>query len=347
MTFKDIHGNEAVVSALRGMVDSGRIPHAMLLHENDGGGAVPIVLAFIRYLYCRNRHDGDACCACPACNRTAKLIHPDVHFVYPVTTGSRAGTDKPTSESYLKYWRELVTENPYFFEGEMYAAFGIEGKSGNIAVAEAKSVLDRLSLSAVEGGYRTVVVYLPEKMNLQAANTLLKMVEEPPENTLFLMVTHDPEKVLKTIYSRCLFMRVLPLSREDEHRFHPEEGAELQAHGDLFADLMNALMDKDLMSALEAGEAMAALSSREKQKSFCKFASAGMRKVFLLQQKLPALADLREDERPFYEKMAASFKKTFPRNAMTQIDRAAGLLERNVNQKIIFTDLVDRLYRNL
>ena len=331
MRLSDIKGNSAIVSALRGMVDTGRIPHAMLFHENDGGGALLIVLSFLQYLYCRDRRGGDSCGECPSCNKISKLIHPDVHFVFPVA--SKGSVEKPTSETFISEWRELVLSNPYFFENQLYDALGLENKQGVIAVSEAKSLLAKLSLFGVEGGYRSVIVYLPEKMNIQAANTLLKMVEEPPEKTIFLMITHEPEKVLSTIYSRCLFMRVRPLGREDLRSVHPEEDAEYSTYADIFGDLMNALVARDLLTALETADALIDLKNREKQKSFFKFASEALRKIFLLQQ-----------ESEYYNRLAGSVKRSFSRVALTYMDRAQTLLERNVNQKIIFTDLVNRLY---
>ena len=189
-----------------------------------------------------------------------------------------------------------------------------------------------------------MVVYLPEKMNQQAANALLKMVEEPPEKTLFLLVTLQPEKVLTTIFSRCLFLRVRPFSREEDRAIHAKEGAETTEMADLFHDLLDALVRKDLLSALEAADAVADLGSREKQKRFCRVASEGLRNIFLLQQGLPDLADLLGDEKPFYEETAAKLRKNFSRQALAALDRALLLLERNVNQKILFTDLVNRLY---
>ena len=315
-----------VAAVLRQMAESGRIPHAMLLHENDGGGAYPLILDFLDAVYGHNP-------------RVKRLIHPDIHFVFPV-----AGPDKPVSERFIGAWRELLLENPCFYENELYTAIGIDSKQSLISVFEARSILDKLSLSAVEGGYRTVVVYLPEKMNPQAANALLKMVEEPPENTLFLLVTHQPERVLTTIFSRCLFLRVPPLSREEDRVVHAKEGAETNELSDLFHDLLDALVRKDLLGALETGDAVADLGSREKQKRFCRVASEGLRNIFLLQQGLPDLADLLGDERPFYEEMAAKLRKNFSRQALSALDRVLLLLERNVNQKILFTDLVNRLY---
>ncbi len=320
-------GSSATLSAtLHRMVESGRIPHAMLLHENDGGGAYPLLLDFLDDLYGHNP-------------RVKKLIHPDIHFIFPVSGG-----DKPVSDDFILKWRNLLQENPCFYEHEMYAALGIAEKQGLISVHEARSVLDKLSLAAVEGGWRTVVVYLPEKMNLQAGNALLKMVEEPPEKTLFLLVTHQPEKVLTTIASRCLFLRIPPFTREEALRIHPQERGEMTGLADLFHDLMEAVTSRDLLGALETGGALADLGNREKQKAFCRFAGEALRDIFLLQQGMAGLAGIPEDERPFYEKMAAKCRRTFPRQALACLDRAVVLLERNVNQKILFTDLVDRFY---
>ena len=324
-----VYGNTEVVTALHEMVEARRIPHAMMFHEDDGGGAFPLIVNFLEELY------GGA-------PRVGKLIHPDIHFVFPV-----AGPLKPLSQQFLVPFRALALQHPCFYERELYAAIGIEGKQSNISVNEARSILEKLSLSAVEGGYRTVVVYLPEKMNLPAANALLKMIEEPPERTLFLLITHAPEKVLQTIASRCLFMRVQPLSREDFREVHPRERDTDMQYADLFHDLMTALVSRNLLSALEAGEAVAALDSREKQKEFCRFSGAALREVFLIQQKLPELGRLPEGEEAFYQQLAKGLKPTFIRKTLPFFDRALLLVERNVNQKILFTDLVNQLYIRL
>ena len=324
-----LYGNTEVIAALHQMVESGRIPHALLLHEDDGGGALPIALHFLEELY-------------GGSPRVGRLIHPDIHFVFPV-----AGEKQPVSLQFIAPFRELVQENPYFFENELYEAIGIEGKQSNISVAEARSILEQLSLSAVEGGWRSVVLYLPEKMNPQAANALLKMVEEPPEQTLFLLITHAPEKVLVTIASRCLHMRVQPLSPEAERDVHAKEAAGDAQLRDLFHDLLNALVEKDLLNALETGEALADLKVRERQKAFCRLASADLRRIFLLQQKMDALAAVAPDEKEWFAAMAARLKPAFPRFAMGCLDKALLLLERNVNQKILFTDLVNQLYTRI
>ena len=128
MKFSEIIGHEDIKKVLVSMADSGRVPHAMLFYENEGCGGLALALAFIQYINCRHRHDGDSCGECPSCNKISKLIHPDMHFVFPVTSGPKAdSSSKPTSDSYIRYWRELVLGNPYFLENGLYKALGIEG----------------------------------------------------------------------------------------------------------------------------------------------------------------------------------------------------------------------------
>ena len=356
MIFDDIIGNAEVKKALVGMADSGRVPHAIMLYENDGCGAISIALGFLEYLM--------------RSQKVARLVHPDVHFIFPVTKGSKVSTDKPTSESYLKYWRELVAANPYFLENNLSDALGIEGKSSMIAIAEAKFIIDKLSFHSLEGGYRAVVVYLPEKMNKDAANRLLKSVEEPPEKTLFIFITHAPEKVLTTISSRCQGIRVLPLSKEEvtqvlEDRFSMSEekasaAAEMSggsvgraleylsetedvgADFDMFSSLMRSLVARDLPAALDVAEQLSSLPSRERAKSFCVYASEGFRKIFMIKQGLPRLANLSPKERELFPALAGGCRKSFPRTASTCLDDAVKLIDRNINLKILFCDLVDR-----
>jgi len=373
MKFSEIIGNEEIKKALAGMIDSGRIPHAMMFYENDGCGALQIILAFLQYLYCKDKSGSDSCGTCSECNKIGKLIHPDIRFVFPVAGGSKVSSSvKPTSESYIQYWRELLLANPFFLENELNDALGIEGKSSVIAVPEAKVILESLSLTSVEGGYSTIVLYLPEKMNQEAANRLLKIVEEPPEKTLFLMITHNPEKVLQTISSRCQGVRIMPLGREEIVRiltssFGKDQNQAAQAammaggsvgtalhylsdqsdynvNLDLFSDLMRGLLSNNLLASLEVGETIAALDSREKQKAFCKFAGECLRKIFFLQQNIPGIVGITSEELPFFQEVAAKSKRSFCRNAMTYLDRAQLLIERNVNQKLLFCDMVDRMF---
>jgi len=316
MKFEDIKGNENVKQALTAMVNTGRVPHAIMFHEDDGGGAIAFCQAFLQMLM-------------PS-GRVSKMLHLDVHYTFPVA-GELTREDREA-------WRDLVLSNPYFTENQLCEALGTEGKNSLISVSEAKSILEALSLNALEGGYRAVVIYLPEKMNPMAANKLLKAIEEPSDKTLFLLITHAPEKVLVTISSRCQNIRIVPSLQVESGLDNEDE--DMKA---IFEDLMKALLSSDLMTALSLGEKAAALPSREKAKSFCKYASFRLRNVFLMQQGVNSLAG----EDTFAAELSSKLKKNFPRKATESLGRASMLIERNVNMKILFTDLVDRLYINM
>ena len=324
MTFAQVQGNTQVKQVLAGMVDAGRVPHAILFHEEDGGGAFPLAMAFLQYLFCKHRSGGDSCGTCPSCGKISKLIHPDVHLVFPTAAGM-------LSEQFMEPLRRLVAENPSFREAELSDALGIEGKNALIAVAESRRLLEKLSLSALEGGYRAVVIYLPERLNAEAANRLLKMIEEPPQQTQFLLIAHQPDKVLPTIASRCQRIRIQPAGTVPGVEF---------ADGELLDDLMDALLAKDLPAALEAAERIAALPSRESARNFCIFAADRLRQLFLCQQGIEGAGQVSPQAR----RWAAGCRKTFPRQALAVLDRAQTLIGRNVNLKILFADMADRLY---
>lgn len=374
MGFSSIYGNDVLKSALRTMADSGKVPHAIMFYENDGGGALDLIQAFMQYLNCGEHNGDDACGKCPSCGQTAKFIHPDIHYTFPITSGTKVSGEvgKLICSDFSQYWRELVTANPYFLESELTEALGIDKKSGAISIAEGRDIQRRLSMSSVTGGYRAVVIYLPEKMNVQTANSLLKLIEEPPEQTLFMMITHSPHSVLQTISSRCLHVRVLPLTKTEVaqtlvSRFgiSPSEADEVASYcggsvglaryelsdkaatavlENLFGDLMDKILSRDLLSVLSVGEELAALESREKQKAFCNFAGEAMRKIFLLRQGMESISFVSPGERAFYQDLAARCAPSFPKNAVTALDKATMLLDRNVNQKIIFCNLVNRLF---
>ena len=351
MRFADVIGNAEVARTLANMADSGRVAHAMLMYENEGCGALALALAYVQYLNCSNPSGGDSCGECPSCRQMSKLIHPDVHFVFPVNKGPKTSDDKPTSESYIKYWRELAVADPYFTESDLQKAIGIESKNGLIAVAEAKSIINKLSLTAVGDGYKAVIFYLPEKMNQETANRLLKMVEEPPVQTLFIFITHAPEKVLQTIFSRCQSVRVMPLTKEEAARVNAlkpqSEDSDADVFQELFYDLMNGIVSRDLMAALECGEAIAALDSREKQKAFCAYAGDCMRKIFMIQRNMPQIAGVEDGEQEFYAFLAQKCGQEFCSKSMTNIEKVVAMIDRNVNSKILFCDLVNRMFLSI
>lgn len=346
MKFSEITGNGQLKQTLVSMVDNGRVPHAILLYENDGGGAVPIALTFIQYLNCRHRHDGEPCGECPSCKQASKLIYPDTHYVFPVNKSTKVKDDKPTSESFVGLWRELVLDNPWFREEDLQETLGIEGKKGEIALQEAKNILNTMSLTPVADGYKAIICYLPEKMNATAANKLLKMVEEPPEKSVFVFITHSPEKMMQTIFSRCQSMRVLPLTRQEQALVSGSEkgDAELSA---IAADMLNACVERNLLEALNVSETAAALPSREKQKDFLLCLSEVVRGIFLVQNSMEELLDLSEADARLCRKLAGVLRKAFCPKVSAAIDGTVRLLDRNVNSKMLFCDLVDRIFASI
>lgn len=328
MKFADISSNSRVCKALASMVDAGRVPHAILLHEDDGGGAMAVAQAFLQYLFCLDHSGQDSCGVCPSCNKISKLIHPDVYYIFPVS-GAPTG-------SFLKEFRRTVVMEPYFTEARLYENLGLENKSAIINVAESKAILETLSLSALEGGYKAVVIYLPERMNKEAGNRLLKSIEEPPAMTQFILVSHAPEQMLQTIVSRCQRIRLTPLPKGSSVTSSVTESFSLLA-----TQMMDALVSRDMLSSLEVGENASALPSRDSMRAFCRYMSEVCRNVFLLQQGMDKMIDR---SLPDCSRWASKAKKSFARGAMSALGRASEMIGRNVNQKIVFADLVDRLF---
>lgn len=316
MRLEEIKGNEVVRQALKSMVDTKRVPQAILFHEDEGAGGVSMAIAFLQYLI--------------SSPKVSKMIHPDIHFVFPVNLGM-------TAQSIVSF-RELVLNKPYFRNSEYNDALGIENKSSVISVADANNILNKLSYNALEGGYKAVVMFLPEKLNINAANKLLKAIEEPPAQTLFLLITQNPEQVIPTIRSRCQLIRLEPL-RDDYLGENDYIAEELE----LFHSLMSAILNRDLQETLNVGESLAAISSRDKARSFCAVASDRLRQIFYMQQGMEELVDKKTDMK-FVNEIATKSKKTFPRMALAAFDRAQMLVGRNVNQKVLFCDLVNKLY---
>lgn len=366
MEFKDIAGNEQLKEVLVGMADSGKIPHAMLFYENDGCGAFALVQAWLQYIFNTSG------------NKVAKMIHPDIHYIYPVNIGSLSGSlksDAVTSDTYIAEFRKLAISNPYFLEEELNNAIGLEGRVGIIAMPQAKALMNSLYLSPVEDGYKVVVVYLPEKMNDVCANKLLKVIEEPPEMTLFMMITHNPDKVIQTIFSRCQSFRVLPAEKGEvaevlEHQFGMNgldadryamasggsvgqalylatDSEDYRFYMNMFSDLMQAIVAKDLLTALEVSEDLAAIDSKEKQKAFLVFAGDALRKIYVLQNGLPEIAGIREEDSVFYENMARQLPQRFCEKVLPILDKTMSQLARNVSQKMLFTDLTNRIFLSI
>lgn len=207
MLFRDVIDQQPAKTILTKMVKANRIPHALLLLGAQGSGSLPLALATTQFILCTDRQDDDACGHCAACIKAAKHIHPDVHFVFP-TVGS-----KGLSDEFLKEWRLSLEENPYLNSFQWLEKIGGEGKQGNITAAECNQIIKKLSLKTFESDYKILVLWLPEYLGNQG-NRLLKMIEEPPGNTIFLLVAEDQEQILTTILSRCQLIKVNALSDE-------------------------------------------------------------------------------------------------------------------------------------
>ena len=324
MTFSQIQGNARVKAALLSMVREQKVPHALMFHDEDGGQAFSLCVAFLQYLYCANRSAADSCAVCPSCNRISKLIHPDVHIIFPTASST-------VSEQYMTSFRELFASNPLFTSAQLSSQLKLEAKKQMIAVDEAKRLLSVLSLGALEGGYRSVIVYLPEMMNAEAANRLLKIIEEPPAKTLFLFIVHKREKVLATISSRCQHIELEKMRPDDF-------GLESFPSPELYDNLIDALCSRDHLAALDVADSLSSLPSRDQAKAFVRFAAFRLRALFLADQGLAESSDTEDARR------TAALPKSFPRKALACLDMTYSRMELNVNLKIMFTDLVNKLY---
>lgn len=373
MQFKDVIGNSDLKERLINMVQNGRVGHSIMFVEQDGCGALPMALAFIQYLACRNKvSDGDSCGECPVCKKISKGMHPDVHIVFPVNATSKSGSDKkPVSDHFLAQWRELVEENPYFLEKELYQKIKIEDKVGVISVAEAKEVLSKLSLKSYEGYNKYMLIYLPERMNTEAANRLLKIVEEPSEGTYFIFVSHSPENVLGTIRSRSQVVRVHPVEAsvlspylQRKYSLNEQEAmsfarASNGSVGEAIAAvasvtdgvqylseavaMFEAASHKNLLQLLKNNDAIVEMG-REKQKGFCIYAQELLRKILMLQKGIPQISNATPTELPHIERLSKEVNQESIPLWVSALERTREAVEGNVNAKIAFCNLANYLY---
>lgn len=207
MLFKSIPGNQDAKERLINQVDHGRISHAQLFYGSEGSAALALALAYAQYVLCKHKVNGDACGVCASCNKMQKLIHPDVHFVFPTNT-TKSVKKAPHSDAFLSPWREALLSQVYQTEIQWYEFIGVENGQGNIPTLDAEKLISKLSYKAYEGDYKIAIIWIAERMNVESANKLLKLLEEPPEGTLFILVSYDPGKLLRTIRSRVQEMTI-------------------------------------------------------------------------------------------------------------------------------------------
>ena len=216
MTFADIPNQAAVKQLLRQSVQRQHVAHAQLFRGQEGGAALALALAYAQFLNCEDRAADaeDSCGHCPACTKTAKLAHPDLNFIVPVTTTKTVAKDAVSSK-FMAEWRAFVLDNPYQGLNDWMQHIGAENKQGNISKDEAVQILKLVSLKAFEARFKIVILWLPELMHPAAANAVLKLLEEPPPATIFLLVSHAAEQLLPTIISRVQPVVVRPFSEDD------------------------------------------------------------------------------------------------------------------------------------
>lgn len=208
MQFKDILGQPAITATLVAMAKTSRLPHALMLMGAPGSGKLALAIALAQYMFCESPLKGDSCGNCRNCSRVNRLVHPDLHFVYPVVG------NKITSSHFAAEWRSAITNNPYLNINQWLQQIGAENKQGNINKDECVQIVQKLFLKAFEGKYKIMVLWLPEYLGKEG-NRLLKIIEEPPPDTFFFFVAEQPELILNTILSRCQIIRINPLSDED------------------------------------------------------------------------------------------------------------------------------------
>ena len=373
MQFKEVLGNSELKSRLLHMVDSGRTGHSVMLVEQDGYGALPLALALVQYMMCQSRRPGDdSCGVCPACRKVGEMVHPDLHFAFPVNVTAKSGSSrKPLSSSFLQEWRQLYRDNPYFTEADLYSRLGIDGKAGAISVAEAREILDALSLKSYEGRGKYMIIWLPERMSAEAANRLLKIVEEPQPDTYFIFITHAPERIISTIRSRSQLIRLYPPQTQETALLLQEkaglsaqealvyariaggspglaldmagEGSPASAYLPAAEQMLEAVISGDLAGLLEGNDALLALG-RERQKDFCQYMEALLRKMMMHRRGLGIISDALPQEEEAVKRIGPLLPDSFYEKAFMALEESRTMIESNVNAKMVFCHLVNVLF---
>ncbi len=213
MYFKDVIGQSDIKSRLIEMVGENKVPHAILFSGNEGTGSFPLALAFARYVHCTDKKASDACGVCPSCKKFDKLVHPDTHFVFPIV--KQGSGKKSVSDDCLQDWRAFLNANPYFSFQSWLNHINAGNSQGMIYAEEGEEIIRKLNFKTFESEYKVMFIWLPEKMHTTCANRLLKILEEPPGKTIFVLVSENPEQLLTTVLSRTQAIRVKGIAEND------------------------------------------------------------------------------------------------------------------------------------
>ncbi|MBQ5626085.1 MAG: DNA polymerase III subunit delta [Paludibacteraceae bacterium] len=372
MRFCEIIGQEDTKRQLCQAVQDGRIAHAQLFTGLSGVGKLPLALAYAQYVACPNRTETDSCGTCPSCLQYQKLQHPDLHFAFPIVKGDAGDV----CDDFVDKFREIILESKYFDLDDWYRKLGVETKQGMIYEKESSEILRKLSLKSFGDGFKVMIIWQPEKMNNTCANKLLKLLEEPPTKTLFLLVSEHPEQLLTTIISRTQEIRIPRLSestiaaglqREYTWLTYEEaqsiahmangsylaalktmnESADNQTYFDDFVALMrNAWLvgqKKDYSALLKlrqwSNDMADSKVGRERQKAFLQYAQRQIRENFIYNFHCPDMNYQTEAERNFSTKFAPFIHDGNVEKMMNELGKAEQQIAQNGNAKIIFFDL--------
>lgn len=378
MLFKDLLGLSHIKNHLASSADAGRIPHAQLFVGPEGCGTLPIAVAYAQYIICGNLN-GENIEGGSSCNiKFNSLSHPDMHFAFPVSNSDKIKSHA-VSNHYMEEWRQFVKKQPYGNLFDWYRLIGIEKKQGQIGVDEAMDIVKKLALKSYEGGYKVMLIWMAEKMNTSAANKLLKLIEEPPAKTVFLLIAEDEEQIIQTIRSRCQILHFPTLSEEAIANALVEKGSvrkeamrlahEANGNFNKALDLMNK-DSEDLVfekwfvqwvrSAFKAKGNRSAIhelilwseevakTGRETQKKFLHYCLAVMRQAMLINYNVKELSYMQIHVDGFQlEKFAPFVHENNILNIVEELEEAIYHIERNGNSKIILTDLSIKLTRLL
>ena len=365
MRFADIIGQEQLKRHLAESIDKGRISHAQLLSGEAGVGTLPLALAYAQYLNCQNRHNGDSCGECPSCVKMQQLAHPDLHFVFPVNKQGKKSGEVVLSGEFMEQWREIVTETAGYFTRQQWNDKLDLGKTlkAMISAREADEIIRRLSFKSFESEYKIMIIWQAESMNDEAANKILKILEEPWEKTIFLLITERKDLLLPTIISRTQEVAVPRLAVEDliplagcDDKLQAANMARLAAGNviemqrivgggddtlrhecfDLFCRLMRLSYNDKHLELMEWADEVATLP-REQQRTLLIHSARLLRESYMLHAGLGSISYLWGEEADFCNKFAPFIGNQNVEFIIEQIELAMRQVSQNGNSRIIFT----------
>ena len=367
MRFADIIGHDDLKARLRSQIDAGRVSHAQLFSGEAGFGTLPLALAYVQYLFCKNRNDGDSCGVCPSCQQIEALAHPDLHFVFPVNKREKKSGEVVTSDMFLDKWREIWHEKQGIFSAEEWYSMLDLGKTmkGLISAKESEEIIRKLQFKSFSSDYKAMIIWLPEAMNQEAANKILKILEEPWEKTLFILVSEHTELLLQTITSRTQEVSVGRIDIQTLQNIAIQEGkSEHEAHTmarlangsilelrellrgetdeiratsfELFVRLMRLSYNDKHLELFEWADDIAALS-REGQRQFLLHSVRLLRESYMLHAGLGALSYLWGEEEKFCRNFAPFIGNQNIEFLVEEIERAMLQISQNGAPRIVFT----------